>query len=56
MTAIQAAITYLGFLNSIFQTAPIGWDEWLRILAAGLVVLGVVETHKWLSSETKQRA
>jgi len=52
---LQAAITYLPFLNSIFQTAPIGWDEWLRILAAGLVVLGVVETYKWLSSETKQR-
>ena len=52
---LQAAITYLPFLNSIFQTAPIGWDEWLRILAAGLVVLGVVETHKWLFSETKQR-
>ncbi|MCU0783512.1 MAG: cation-transporting P-type ATPase [Verrucomicrobia bacterium] len=53
---LQAAITYLPFLNSIFQTAPIGWDEWLRILAAGLVGLGVVEAHKWLSSERKQRA
>ena len=53
---LQAAITYLPFLNSIFQTAPIGWDEWLRILAAGLVVLGVVEIYKWLSSETKRRA
>jgi len=52
---LQAAITYLPFFNAIFQTAPIGWDEWLRILGAGLVVLGVVETHKWLFSETKQR-
>lgn len=52
---VQAAITYLPFLNSVFQTAPIDWDEWLRILAAGLVVLGMVETHKWLSFETKQR-
>jgi Ca2+-transporting ATPase len=52
---LQAAITYLPFLNSIFQTAPIGGEEWLRILAAGLVVLGVVETHKWLSAQTKHR-
>jgi magnesium-transporting ATPase (P-type) len=53
---LQAGLTYTPFLNTIFKTAPIGWDEWGRILAAGLVALGVVEAYKWLSSETKQRA
>jgi Ca2+-transporting ATPase len=52
---LQAAITYLPFLNAVFRAAPIGWDEWLRIVAAGLVVVGVVETHKWLSSSARQR-
>ncbi len=52
---LQAGITHLPFLNSVFQTAPIGWDEWLRILAAGLTVLGVLETAKRLSSETQPR-
>jgi Ca2+-transporting ATPase len=45
---LQAGLTYLPFLNSIFQTAPIGWDEWLRILGAGAATLLVVEIHKWM--------
>jgi len=44
----QVGLTYLPFLNSIFQTAPIGWDEWLRILGAGLVGMVLVEFQKWL--------
>jgi cation-transporting ATPase F len=38
----QVAITYLPVMNRVFQTAPIGWEAWLRILlvaaAASLVV------------------
>lgn len=45
---LQACLTYLPFLNSIFQTAPIGWDEWLRILGAGLAGMVLVEFQKWL--------
>ncbi|MBP8259620.1 MAG: cation-transporting P-type ATPase [Verrucomicrobia bacterium] len=44
---LQAAITYLPLLNNVFQTAPIGWDEWLRILGAGLATMGLVEAQKW---------
>lgn len=44
----QVGLTYLPFLNSIFQTAPIGWDEWLRILGAGLAGMVLVEFQKWL--------
>jgi len=43
---VQAALTYVPFLNGIFQTAPIGWDEWLRILASGLAGLVLVEIAK----------
>ena len=42
----QAGITYLLFLNALFQTAPIGWDDWLRILSAGLATSAVVEALK----------
>jgi cation-transporting ATPase F len=38
----QIAITYLPVMNTIFETAPLGGDVWLRVLAiavaAGLVV------------------
>jgi magnesium-transporting ATPase (P-type) len=43
---LQAAITYLPFMNSIFRTAPIGGDEWARILAAGTIVVLLVEAQK----------
>ena len=43
---LQAAITYLPLLNSIFQTARIGWDEWLRILAAGTIAFLLIEAQK----------
>ncbi|MBN2505982.1 MAG: HAD-IC family P-type ATPase [Verrucomicrobia bacterium] len=45
---LQAAITYLPFLNTMFQTAPIGRDEWLRIFGAGLATLLAVEIQKRL--------
>jgi magnesium-transporting ATPase (P-type) len=47
---LQAGITYLPFLNSVFQTAPIGWDEWLRILAAGAAAVVLIEAQKAILS------
>jgi cation-transporting P-type ATPase F len=52
---LQAGITYLPFLNSIFRTAPIGWDEWLRILGAGLTAVLLVEFQKWLVNRKRRR-
>jgi Ca2+-transporting ATPase len=45
---LQAGITYLPFFNGVFQTAPIGWDEWLRIFSAGFAALLLVEMQKAL--------
>ncbi len=45
---LQAGLTYLPFLNAVFQTAPIGWDEWVRILGASLAGTLLVEVQKWL--------
>ena len=40
---------------TIFQTAPIGWDEWLRILGAGLTGVLLVEFQKWLVNRKERR-
>jgi len=48
---LQIGLTYLPFLNAIFQTAPIGWEEWLRILSAGAVALLAVEAQKWFFAQ-----
>lgn len=37
MLALQVALTYLPFMNALFQTAPIGMEEWLTILAIAIV-------------------
>ncbi len=44
----QLAITYLPPMNAIFDTAPIGPDVWLRILAVGAVSAVVVGVDKRL--------
>ena len=52
---LQAGITYVPFFNAIFQTAPIGWDEWLRIVGAGLTGMLLVEFQKWLVHRGERR-
>jgi cation-transporting ATPase F len=45
----QAALTYLPAMNTLFDTAPIGGETWLRILAVGLLAWVVVTVDKRLS-------
>jgi Ca2+-transporting ATPase len=52
---LQAGLTYLPLLNTIFQTAPVGWGEWLRILGAGLTAALLVESQKWLVTRKERR-
>jgi magnesium-transporting ATPase (P-type) len=33
MLILQLALTYWLPLNTVFQTAPIGWRQWLEIVA-----------------------
>lgn len=44
---LQVSITYVPFLNAVFQTAPIGSDEWVRIFGASVTGLLLVEIQKW---------
>ncbi|HEX6197080.1 MAG TPA: cation-transporting P-type ATPase [Jiangellaceae bacterium] len=48
----QIAITYLPAMNTVFDTAPIGWDVWLRILAIAVVASLVVAVDKRLRRGT----
>lgn len=42
----QAALTYLPFMNTLFQTAPIGWEAWGRILLVAAAAAAVVALDK----------
>ncbi len=52
---LQAGLTYVPLFNAIFQTAPIGWDEWLRIVGASLTGVLLVEFQKWLVNRKQRR-
>jgi magnesium-transporting ATPase (P-type) len=53
---LQLAITYVPVLNTVFKTAPIGADEWLRIFAAGLCAMAAVEVFKAATAPSKARS
>lgn len=42
----QLSITYLPFMNSLFKTAPIGVEVWLRIFGVALLAVAVVAVDK----------
>lgn len=46
MITLQALITYVPVMNTLFHTAPLGAGAWLLILAASVVAFLVVETDK----------
>jgi magnesium-transporting ATPase (P-type) len=49
MAALQMALTYLPVMNRLFQTAPIGLEEWAEISAVALLCSLIIGIEKWLS-------
>ena len=48
VVALQMGFTYVPFMNSVFETAPIDLQAWGSVVAFGLLVYLVVELEKWL--------
>ncbi len=49
------AVIYLPFFNTIFDTLPIGWNEWVIILPLILVPSIAAELTKWVASRLQKR-
>ncbi len=56
LLAAQACVIYLPVMNTLFQTAPIGWDAWAVGIMVGLFVNGVVAVEKRVLSCISTRA
>ena len=48
MLAAQLAFTYAPVMNTLFHTAPIGIESWLRIVGVAVAAFVVVEVEKWI--------
>ena len=46
MAALQAAFVHAPFMNTVFHSAPLDGQAWMRIFAAGAAVLVIVEAEK----------
>ena len=49
------AVIYIPFFNSIFNTLPMGWNEWAIILPLVLVPSIAAELTKWVASRLQKR-
>lgn len=47
MVALQLFFTYVPFMNGVFESAPIGWDEWGFVLLTASATYVIVEFEKW---------
>jgi cation-transporting ATPase F len=44
---LQLLLTYVPFMNTLFHTAPLGWEPWLIVFALSAASYVVVELDKW---------
>ena len=49
---LQLGYTYLPFMHTVFQSAPLSLLNWAEVLGAGLLVFCVAELEKWVISHT----
>lgn len=52
MLALQVLLTYWAPLNAVFQTAPIGYQEWLEILLVAALSSTVIALEKRWAAQT----
>lgn len=55
MLVLQLLFTYLPAMHFLFQSASIGLDSWVRILAVSVTVSIVVGVEKWFRSKGEKR-
>ena len=54
MVGLQGLLTYWPPLNALFQTAPIGWQQWAEIVAFALCCSGLIAIEKrWTAFHVK---
>lgn len=55
MVLLQLLFTYAPFMNRLFETAPIDWVDWARVLGVSVLTYWVVELEKSLRRRREER-
>jgi cation-transporting ATPase F len=48
MLTAQLLFTYMPVMNTLFHTAPVSGESWLRMVGVAAIVFVVVEAEKWM--------
>lgn len=55
MMILQALFTYVPWMNSIFDSAPINAEAWARIILIGFASFCIIELEKWIGRYLQAR-
>ena len=55
MIVLQIMYTYVPLVNTLFQSAPIGWEVWIRILLIAAGTSLTVALEKWLTNKVNKK-
>lgn len=55
MIMLQLLFTYSPAMNRFFQSAPISWNAWLRIILNSLFIYAVIGVEKWIRFRFRKR-
>ncbi|MCM2676387.1 cation-transporting P-type ATPase [Shouchella plakortidis] len=55
LIVLQLGLTYIPFMNTVFQTAPIDLSEWGIPLLMGLIVFVIVEIEKVITKSIRKK-
>jgi Ca2+-transporting ATPase len=55
MILLQLGMTYLPFMNLVFETEPLNLNAWIVIISAGFVLYGLVELDKAIKRWKEER-
>jgi magnesium-transporting ATPase (P-type) len=56
MLLLQIVYTYLPPMNTIFQSAPLDLETWLRILILAVIAYIIIESDKWIRRVVRSKA
>lgn len=51
---LQLVLTYVPFMNEVFNTAPLAMEAWWPVIALGVAIYAVIGSLKWLDNRFRE--